>query len=251
MEQGVGQDVAEDESVLGAPVAPSQKKVTCATCGSGFPKQSNLTRHVEAKHTDQTTPAAVARRKELKEYRKANSRERRANDRVYREKMQQVSATNRAKKKARLAIAAGGACALPDAAVAPAEKEESKEVAVEEVPKDDAAAPAEEAKADEAAQNDTPKRLTHGPCPGLGKAKRSREKAVINEPSSDAPEPDNRREGGGRVKKSRKKDKTKGVPLRVETTALTTAKALIGRHQGVFWYWSLALIRRDQGVSWR
>jgi hypothetical protein len=118
MEQGV----AEDESVLGAPVAPSQKKVTCATCGSGFSKQANLTRHVEAKHTDQTTPEAVAKRLELGVYRKANSRERRANDRVYREKMQQVSATNRVEKKARLAIAAGGARALPASEAAPAEE---------------------------------------------------------------------------------------------------------------------------------
>jgi hypothetical protein len=182
MEQGVGQDVAEDESVLGAPVAPSRKKVTCATCGSGFFKQSNLTRHVGLKHADQTTPEAVARRKELAEYLKTWRKN--------------GSATKRAKKKA---------------------------PAVDEAPKDDAAAPAEEAKADEAAQNDAPKRLTHGPCPGLGKAKRSCEKAVINEPSADAPEPDNRREGGGRVKKSRKKDKTKDVPGRVTTTALTTA----------------------------
>jgi len=181
MEQGVGQDVAEDESVLGAPVAPSHKKVTCATCGSGFPKQSNLTRHVEAKHTDQTTPAAVARRKELAEYLK-NWRK-------------NGSATKRAKKKAPTVDDA------PDHEAAPAE--EAKEVAVEEAPKDDTAAPVEEAKADADASS-----------------------ASINEPSADAPEPDNRREGGGRVKKSRKKDKTKGVPLRVETTALTTANVI-------------------------
>ncbi|KAJ1466156.1 hypothetical protein T484DRAFT_3634426 [Cryptophyta sp. CCMP2293] len=104
------QDVAEDESVMGvqAPVASSRKKVTCATCGSGFSKQANLKRHVEKVHSDQTTPEAVAKRLELQEYLNTNRRERRANDRVYREKMQQVDRTNRAKKKARVPAAAGG-----------------------------------------------------------------------------------------------------------------------------------------------
>jgi uncharacterized C2H2 Zn-finger protein len=58
-----------------APVAAVQKKgVVCETCGSAFAKQSNLTRHVETKHTDQTTPEAAAKRLKLKEYRKINDR---------------------------------------------------------------------------------------------------------------------------------------------------------------------------------
>jgi hypothetical protein len=97
------QSVMEDESMMGAqaaPVALSQEKKVCGTCGSEFTKQSNLNRHKETKHTDQSTPEAVAKRFKLNEYRKNTRCERRANDPVYREKEKQISQTNRMNKKA-------------------------------------------------------------------------------------------------------------------------------------------------------
>jgi hypothetical protein len=89
--------VEEDEFMrVHAPVASSQKKnVYCGTCDKQFANQANLNRHEELKHTDQNTPEAVAKCLQLKEYRKINRRERRVNDPVYREKVQQ---TNRAYK---------------------------------------------------------------------------------------------------------------------------------------------------------
>ena len=177
--------VMEDESMMGAqaPVVSSRKTVTCATCGKGFAKQANLKRHVEVGHTDQTTPEAVAKRLKLAEYLKTYRHERRKNG----------SATNRAKKKALDAIAAGGACALPASEAKADEK-------MDEAPKDKAV-PTEEAKADADASS-----------------------ASINEPSADAPEPDNRRERGGRVKPPRARAlPTAPSVFRVTTTALTTA----------------------------
>jgi hypothetical protein len=96
--------VVEDEFVIRvqAPVASSQKQIVyCSNCGSGFANQANLMRHEETKHADQTTPESVAKRLQLKEYRKTNGRERRKNDHVYREKMQQTCRTYRMKRKAR------------------------------------------------------------------------------------------------------------------------------------------------------
>ena len=103
--------VAEDEFMTGlqSPVASSQKqKVYCANCGSGFANQANLRRHEETKHTDQNTPESVAKRLQLKEYRKTNRCERRENDHVYREKLQQKNRTYRLQRKAREATEGGG-----------------------------------------------------------------------------------------------------------------------------------------------
>ena len=113
--------VVEGESVVGgqAPVAAAQEKNVCGTCGSRFTNQSNLKRHVETKHTDQTTPEAAAKRLKLKEYRK-NHRRNRVNDPVYREKQQQVDRTYRANKKA-----AGGADADASSATGIAEAEKN------------------------------------------------------------------------------------------------------------------------------
>jgi hypothetical protein len=91
--------VVEEESMTQTPVASSQKKNACGTCGSEFAKQSNLKRHIETKHTDQNTPEAVAQCRKLKEYRKNTRRERRANDPIYKEKQRQISKTNRMNKK--------------------------------------------------------------------------------------------------------------------------------------------------------
>jgi hypothetical protein len=91
------------------PVASSREKKVCGICGSEFTSQSNLNRHVETKHTDQNTPEAVAKRLKLNEYRK-NTRRKRADDPVYREKMQQVDRAYKMQVKARIkACAAGGA----------------------------------------------------------------------------------------------------------------------------------------------
>jgi hypothetical protein len=101
----------EDGSTVGVqtPVASSREKKVCGICGSEFTSQSNLNRHVETKHTDQNTPEAVAKRLKLNEYRK-NTRRKRADDPVYREKMQQVDRAYKMQVKARIkACAAGGA----------------------------------------------------------------------------------------------------------------------------------------------
>jgi hypothetical protein len=100
-----------DQLVVGVqtPVASSQKKKGCGICGSEFSKQSNLKRHIETKHKDQNTPEAVAKCLKLKEYRKNTRRERRANDPVYREKMQKINRTYKMQVKARMkACAMGG-----------------------------------------------------------------------------------------------------------------------------------------------
>ena len=100
-----------DQLVVGVqtPVASSQKKKCCGICGSEFSKQSNLKRHIETKHKDQNTPEAVAKCLKLKEYRKNTRRERRANDPVYREKMQKINRTYKMQVKARMkACAMGG-----------------------------------------------------------------------------------------------------------------------------------------------
>jgi hypothetical protein len=78
---------------------PVQGKKVCGTCRKEFTNQSNLNRHMESTHADQSTPESVAKRLELKEYRKKNRRERRRNDAVYREKERQTSHTNRMNKK--------------------------------------------------------------------------------------------------------------------------------------------------------
>jgi uncharacterized C2H2 Zn-finger protein len=82
--------------------------VVCETCGSGFAKQSNLKRHVETKHTDQTTPEAAAKRLKLKEYQKTTRSKRRATDPVYREKMQKINQTYKMRVKARVEAAEDG-----------------------------------------------------------------------------------------------------------------------------------------------
>jgi hypothetical protein len=162
--------MVEELLVLGGQ-SPQKKKV-CGTCGSEFTNQSNLNRHVETKHNDQNTTEAVAKRLKLKEYRK-KTRRKRANDPVYREKMQQVDRTYKMQVKARIkACVAGGA----------------------------------DADASSASINE-PSTDAHDPP------------ADAHEPPTDA----HRQGGGSRVKKARKKDKTTGVLLRVETTALTTA----------------------------
>ena len=97
--------------------SPHKKGVVCETCGSGFAKQSNLNRHVGTKHTDQTTPEAVAKRLKVQEYRKTNRRERVnhvLNGRTY-----------RMNKKARVqACAVGGADAGPSWATSITEDDE-------------------------------------------------------------------------------------------------------------------------------
>jgi len=105
------QVVVDDDCVTGiqSPVAPSEtNKVYCVECGSMFAKQSNLNRHKETKHGDQSTPVFIAKALKLKEYRKANRCDRRENDEIYRVKMQQTSRTNRLKQKAREAAAGCG-----------------------------------------------------------------------------------------------------------------------------------------------
>jgi len=94
--------VAHDEFVIQSAVASTQKKkVYCVNCGSGFANEANLRRHEETKHVDQTTPEAVAKCLQLKEYREKNGRERRKNDHVYREKLQQTNRLYKMKVKAR------------------------------------------------------------------------------------------------------------------------------------------------------
>ena len=103
--------VVEDEFVIGVqpPVASSQKqKACCANCGSGFANQANLRRHEETKHADLNTPELVAKRLQLKEYRKTNRRKRLENDHVYRKKLQQTNRTYKMKGKDREAAEGGG-----------------------------------------------------------------------------------------------------------------------------------------------
>jgi hypothetical protein len=194
--------VVEGESVVGgqAPVAAAQEKgVVCETCGSGFAKQSNLKRHVETKHTDQTTPEAAAKRLSLKEYRK-NTRRNRVNDPVYRVHMQQVDRTYRMNKKARMACAVGGA--------------------------DVAASSATEAEKNAEAEKET------GPCEVTrGGVWIPADVVPTLQPPPTAPNivevlgEDGAGVGGASkpVKKTRKKDNPKGALFRVTTTALTTA----------------------------
>jgi hypothetical protein len=97
----------------------------CGTCGKTFTRERNLRRHEETQHPDQNTPEAAVKR--LKDTTSCNTRrrERRVDDPVYREKQRQKSQTNRMNKKARVgACAAGGADADASAAsIAEAEKE--------------------------------------------------------------------------------------------------------------------------------
>jgi len=218
-----------------APVALSQEKKVCGTCGSEFTKQSNLNRHKETKHADQSTPEAVAKRFKLKEYRK-NTRRKRANDPVYREKMQQVDRTYRMNKKACQAAEDGAHTGgvsndvkAKDESI-PVETEAEKKDEVEKkgdgmwiptdvVRKDESIRVETEAeKKDEVEKKGdgmwipTDVVRTLHPLPTAPMIV-----GVVDEDSVDA---------GERVKKARKKDTTKGVPGRLETTALTTANVI-------------------------
>ena len=94
------QKPSENKEVYCSPVASSQTKNVCGTCGMEFTRQGNLRDHEENQHTYQNTPEAVAKR--LKRTTRSNTlrRERRANDPIYKEKQRQISRTNRMNKKA-------------------------------------------------------------------------------------------------------------------------------------------------------
>jgi len=170
----------EDESMMGAqaaPVALSQEKNVCGTCGKKFTRQRNLRRHEETQHPDQKTPETIAKR--LKRTTSCNTRrcERRVDDPIYREKQRQISQTNRMNKKACQVAKDGG----------------HTEGVSNDVKANDESIPVEaeaEKKGDGVRDGDR-----------VGGA-------------------------GERVKKAHKKDKTKGVPGRLETTALTTANVI-------------------------
>jgi hypothetical protein len=81
--------------------AARPKGVICGDCGSAFSRQSNLNRHVETKHADQTTDEAVAGRLKLNNYQKTTRCKRRKTDPVYREKMRMTNQTYRVQVKAR------------------------------------------------------------------------------------------------------------------------------------------------------
>jgi hypothetical protein len=188
--------VAEDGSMEGVqtPVASSREKKVCGTCRSEFTSQSNLNRHVETKHTDQNTPEAVAKRLKLHECRNNTRRERRANDPVYREKEKQISRTNRMNKKA-CPVAGDG---VHTGGVSNDTKAKDESIPFETEKKGDGMwIPTDVV--------DTLQPLPTAPMI-VG---------VLGEDGVSAT--------GERVKKARKKDKTKGVPGRVETMALTTA----------------------------
>jgi hypothetical protein len=166
-------------------VAP-KTDVVCATCGSEFAKQSNLKRHVETKHTDQTTPEAVAKRLEVKEYHKKNRRKRRLTDSVYREKEKQISRKNRINKNV---------CQVA----------EDNDHTVSNGVKSTDVSMLVETEADEEKGGVMPTDIVH----------------TLQAPHT---VPKIIGEVGERVKKARKNDKNPtGVPGRVETTVLTTA----------------------------
>jgi hypothetical protein len=136
--------------MLSAPPVVRKKRVVCETCGCDFSQQSNLKRHIETKHTDQTTPDAVASRLKLKESRNTGRRERRVADPVFRENERQQSQTNRMNKKNKNAHIAGEDVATSLAT-------ESKKRSREESESDESESSEE--------QEDTPKKIS-GAYPG-------------------------------------------------------------------------------------
>jgi hypothetical protein len=188
----------------------AREKRVCVICHRKFTNKANLNRHTETNHKDQNTPEAVAKRQKLKDYRRNNRRDRRANDPVYREKMQQADRKYKMKVKARISACATGGVDTSinepfiDARKPPTDTHEPPTDAHE--PPTDAHEPATD---------------THEPATDAHESS-----TYAHESSTDAHESDNRQGGSSRVKKARKKDKTKGVPWRVETTALTTANII-------------------------
>lgn len=75
------------------------KKHVCGTCSVGFGQRSHLNRHFETKHTDQSTPQAVAKRQKLKDSDKKAKRERTVNNPIMREKLRLKSQAERLAKK--------------------------------------------------------------------------------------------------------------------------------------------------------
>jgi uncharacterized C2H2 Zn-finger protein len=110
------QKPSENKEVYCSPVASSQTKNVCGTCGMEFTRQGNLRDHEENQHTYQNTPEAVAKR--LKRTTRSNTlrRERRANDPIYKEKQRQISRTNRMNKKAKDVIPVEAEAAKEDEA---------------------------------------------------------------------------------------------------------------------------------------
>jgi len=199
------QSVVEDESMMGAqaaPVALSQEKNVCGTCGKKFTRQRNLRDHEETQHKN--TSEAVA--KHLKRTTSCNTRrrERRANDPIYEEKERQISQTNRMNKKA-CQVAEDG-----DHTGGVSNDIKAKDVSIpvetEAEKKDEV-----EKKGDGMWIPTDVVRTLH-PLPTAPMIV-----GVVDEDSADA---------GERVKKARKKDKTKGAPGRLETTALTTENVI-------------------------
>jgi hypothetical protein len=201
--------VVEGESVVGGQelVAAAQEKgVVCETCGSGFAKQSNLKRHVETKHTDQTTPEAVAKRLSLKEYQKTTRSKRRATDPVYREKQQKINQTYKMRAKARIACAVDGA----DAAASSATEAEKNAEAEKKAEAEKETGPCEVTRGGVWIPTDVVPTLQ--PPPTAPKIVE-----VLDEDGAGVG-------GAGKpVKKTRKKDNPKGALFHVKTTALTTA----------------------------
>jgi hypothetical protein len=238
-------------TAIPAAIAPMTTGLCCATCDIKFTKQSNLKRHVETKHTDQTTPEAVAKRLKVKEYRKKNRHKRRATDSVYREKQNQISRTNRMNKNACKGTEDGDHAGVSNDVKA---KDESMLVETEAEKKDGVAwmptdivhtpQPPDTPEIGDLVvvgdvlvdKNDAPEigdlvvvgdvLVDYGHMgSGVGIVDNSIDK-------NDAPEmrdEENVRGGGvvgGRVNKTRKKENPTRLPLRVETTALTTANVI-------------------------
>jgi len=78
---------------------PPQGGNICGTCGAGFAQRSHLNRHFERKHTDQTTPQAVAKRQKVREIDRKDKRERRVDNPILREKHRLESQVGRLVKK--------------------------------------------------------------------------------------------------------------------------------------------------------
>jgi hypothetical protein len=80
-----------------------KKKVHCQICDKDFSGQDSLRVHKKTKHTDQSTPEAIARRLKHNTDTSRRRRERRATDPIYREKMQTNNRIERSNKNARKA----------------------------------------------------------------------------------------------------------------------------------------------------
>jgi hypothetical protein len=180
---------------MGGVQAPvHEKNAVCTKCGNTFTNVSNLNRHIVTKHTDQDTPEAVAKRQKLKEYRKKNRREHRANDPVFREKERQISQTNRMNKKK---------CQVAEDGTHMGGVRNDVKATDESIPFETEI----EKKGD-----GIPTDIVHTPQP---LPTTPMIMGVLDEDGVSA--------SGERVKKARKKDKPTGVMLRVGTTVLTAA----------------------------